>query len=142
MLLFWCWGNDECKLHLCVFWTAIGATLDGIGLWCIKHDYLLLDFARNDVYDWLAGNLDRMNHIHTGSNQCDGTVLRYGDDCWCIAGLADIKKPFFGDQAQNIVLRSCRDQAELAKFALIEPHWIDGACRGGCPCELYGKCSQ
>ena len=141
--LFLGWGNDERKNHLIVLGATIHPTHNGIRAWCIKHDSLLLNFARDNHHDWIPRDLKRMYHIHTGGNQCDGAVLRDGYAGWCITGLADIKKPFFGDNPQNIVVWRGRDQAELAKFALIEAHWVDRACRGRCPYELYRyNCKQ
>ena len=134
--LFLGWGNNERKNHLIVFWAAINSAHNGIRARCIKHDSLLLNLARDNHHDWIPRDLERMHYIHTGGNQCDSAVLRDGDAGRCITGLADIKKPLFGDDAQNIVLWCGRNQAELAKFALIESHWIDGTIRWRCPYEL------
>lgn len=137
------WRHNNRELHLGVFGATIHPTHNRIRAWCIKHDSLLLDFARGNHHDWIPWDLERMHYIHTGGNQCDGAVLRDGDAGRCIARLANIKKPFLGDNPQNIVVWCSGDQAELAKFALIEAHRIDRACRGRCPYELYRhNCKQ
>ena len=141
--LFLGWGNDERKNHLIVFWATIHPAHNRIRARCIKHDSLLLNLARDNHHDWIPWDLERMYHIHTGGNQCDSAVLRDGDAGRCITGLTDIKKPFFCDKPQKIVLWCSRYQAELAKFALIEAHRIDGTFRWWCPYELYRhNCKQ
>ena len=82
-----------------MLWSAISPTANGISLGRIKNDYLLLDFAGNNGYDWLASDLERMNYIHTRGRKRDGTVLRDGDDCRRITGLTKIKKPLFGNDS-------------------------------------------